>query len=108
VKCCCALVQLEKMDAATLSRTLVKVSRIASGRSSSDAQQAVNGPNTYTTQSSYTSQEEQDEIEMLFSKMSPVRFSHLCAFAVFGFLYQLVLPLAHHSNEASIVRMIGL
>jgi hypothetical protein len=80
------------MDAATLSRTLVKVSRIASGRSSSDAQQAVNGPNTYTTQSSYT----------------PVRYSHLCAVAVFAFLYQLVLLLAHHSNEDSIVRTSGL
>ena len=73
-------VQMEKMDAATLSRTLVKVSRIASGRSmGSDGLPQINGQatyntnNTYNTQSSYASQDEQDEVEMLFSKMSPVR-----------------------------------
>lgn len=83
--------QLEQMDAATLAGTLVKVSRIASTRSmGSDAQAAVNGGNTYNAQttyntvSSYASQDEQDEVDMLFSKMSPVRVQpllclHLCA-----------------------------
>jgi hypothetical protein len=79
-------VQLEQMDATTLSRTLVKVSKIASGRSmGSDGPPVVHGQNTYNTQSSYTSQDEQDEVDMLFSKMSPVRCSlSLMIFCLFS------------------------
>ena len=38
-----------------------------------NGQATYNTNNTYNTQSSYASQDEQDEVEMLFSKMSPVR-----------------------------------